>query len=126
MAAYTAAAPVAAPPPQPAPRPAPISESSLAPGMTREQILQSIGNPVREIQFDQRQWMIYPGFVAVLKDNKLESFEMSGVGATKVTVQSDPAGPEIYLHEQFIRSTPSILPLPPPKPTSPLHAPARP
>src|SRR5260221_7913482 len=78
ISTYPAAAPVAAPPPQSAPRPAPISQSSLAPGMTREQILQSMGNPVREIQFDQRQWMIYPGFVAVLKDNKLESFEMSG------------------------------------------------
>ncbi len=125
MAAYTAAAPVAAPPPQPAPRPAPISESSLAPGMTREQILQSIGNPVREIQFDQRQWMIYPGFVAVLKDNKLESFEMSGVGATKVTVQSDPAGAEIYLDEQFVGSTPSILAVAPGKHAFRLHAAGR-
>jgi len=125
ISAYPAAAPVAAPPPQPAPRPAPISQSSLAPGMTREQILQSMGNPVREIQFDQRQWMIYPGFVAVLKDNKLESFEMSGSGATKVTVQSDPAGAEIYLDEQFVGSTPSILTVAPGKHAFRLHAAGR-
>jgi len=121
MATYPAAAPVAAP----APRPAAISESSLAPGMTREQILQSMGNPVREIQFDQRQWMIYPGFVAVLKDNKLESFEMSESGATKVAVQSDPAGAEIYLDEQFVGSTPSILAVAPGKHAFRVHAAGR-
>lgn len=127
MATYPAAAPVAVATPQPAaaPRPAAISESSLAPGMTREQILQAMGNPVREIQFDQQQWMIYPGFVAVLKDNKLESFEMSGSGATKVTVQSEPAGAEIYLDEQFVGSTPSILAVAPGKHAFRLHAPGR-
>ena len=127
MATYPAAAPVAVATPQPAaaPRPVAISESSLAPGMTREQILQTMGNPVREIQFDQRQWLIYPGFVAVLKDNKLESFEMSGSGATKVTVQSDPAGAEIYLDEQFVGSTPSILAVAPGKHAFRLHAAGR-
>ena len=127
MATYPAATPVAAATPQPAAasRPAAISESSLAPGMTREQILQAMGNPVREIQFDQRQWMIYPGFVAVLKDNKLESFEMSGSGATKVTVQSDPTGAEIYLDEQFVGSTPSILAVAPGKHAFRLHAAGR-
>jgi len=127
MATYPAAAPVAVAAPQPAatPRPAPISESTLTPGMTREQILQAMGNPVREIQFDQRQWMIYPGFVAVLKDNKLESFEMSGSGATKVTVQSDPAGAEIYLDEQLVGSTPSILAVAPGKHAFRLHAAGR-
>jgi hypothetical protein len=127
MAAYPVAAPVAvpAPPHVAAPKPAPIIQSMLAPGMTREQILQSMGSPLREIQFDQRQWMIYPGFVAVLKDNKLESFEMSGSGATKVTVQSDPAGAEIYLDEQFVGSTPSILAVAPGKHAFRLHAAGR-
>lgn len=120
-----AAYPAAAPQPAAAPRPVAISESSLAPGMTREQILQAMGNPVREIQFDQRQWMIYSGFVAVLKDNKLESFEMSGSGATKVTVQSDPAGAEIYLDEQFVGSTPSILVVAPGKHAFRVHAAGR-
>ena len=127
MVTYPAAAPVGGTPPQAAAasRPAAISESTLTPGMTREQILQAMGNPVREIQFDQRQWMIYPGFVALLKDNKLESFEMSGSGATKVTVQSDPAGAEIYLDEQFVGSTPSILAVAPGKHAFRLHAAGR-
>jgi PEGA domain-containing protein len=126
MTTYPAATPAAGPVPLPtAPPRVAINESTLTPGMTRFQILQAMGNPVREIQFDQRQWMIYPGFVAVLKDNKLESFEMSGSGATKVTVQSDPAGAEIYLDEQFVGSTPSILSVAPGKHAFRLRAPGR-
>jgi hypothetical protein len=126
MTAYPAAAPVAAPPQSAAaPKPAAPSESALTPGMTREQILQAIGKPDREIQFDQRQWMIYPGFVAALKDNKLESFETSGAGATKVTIQSDPTGAEIYLDDQFVGSTPSILSVAPGKHAFRLHSAGR-
>jgi len=126
-ATYPAAAPVAIAVPQPAAasRPAPPSESALTPGMTREQILQAMGKPDREIQFEQRQWMVYPGFVATLKDNKLESFESSGAGATKVTVQSDPPGAEIYLDDQFVGSTPSILSIAPGKHAFRLHASGR-
>jgi PEGA domain len=124
---YRAAAPVTAPAPQPvvAPKPVAPSESALTPGMTREQILQAMGKPDREIQYDQRQWMIYPGFIAALKDNKLETFETSGTGATKITVQSDPPGAEIYLDEQFVGSTPSILSVAPGKHAFRLHAAGR-
>jgi outer membrane protein assembly factor BamE (lipoprotein component of BamABCDE complex) len=127
MSTYPAAAPVAVGAPQPAAvsRPAPSSESALTPGMTREQILEAMGKPDREIQFEQRRWMVYPGFVAALKDNKLESFETSGAGATKVTVQSDPAGAEIYLDEQFVGSTPSILSIAPGKHAFRMHAAGR-
>jgi len=115
--------------PAPAPAmttyPAAPSESTLTPGMTREQILQVMGNPEREIHFDQRQWMIYPGFVAALKDNKLETFETPGTGATKITVQSDPSGAEIYLDEQLVGSTPSILAVAPGKHAFRLHAAGR-
>jgi PEGA domain/SmpA / OmlA family len=115
--------------PAPAPAmttyPAAPSESTLTPGMTREQILQVMGNPEREIHFDQRQWMIYPGFVAALKDNKLETFETPGTGATKITVQSDPTGAEIYLDEQLVGSTPSILAVAPGKHAFRLHAAGR-
>jgi hypothetical protein len=120
MTTYPVAAPVAVAAPQPvaSPRPAAPSESTLAPGMSREQILQAMGTP-------QRQWMIYPGFVAALKDNKLETLETSGTGATKITVQSDPAGAEIYLDEQFVGSTPSILTVAPGKHAFRLHAAGR-
>jgi len=124
MTTYPAAAPVAVAAPRPvaSPRPSAPSESTLTPGMTREQILQVMGAPDREIHFDQWQWMVYPGFVAALKDNKLETFETPGTGATKVTVQSDPAGAEIYLDEQLVGSTPSILAVAPGKHAFRLHA----
>ncbi len=122
-----AAAPLAVAVPLPAvsPRPAPLSESSLTQGMTREQIVQIMGNPDRDIHFDQREWMIYSGFVATLKDNKLETFETSGTGSAKVAVQSDPAGAEIYLDEQLVGSTPSILVVAPGVHAFRLHAAGR-
>lgn len=127
MTASPAAAPVAMAAPQsvPASRPAAPRDSTLTPGMTREQILQVMGIPDREIHFDPREWMIYPGFVAVLKDNKLESFETSGTGGAKITVQSDPAGAEIYLDEQLVGLTPSILTVAPGKHAFRLHAAGR-
>ena len=127
MTASPAAAPVAVAAPQPvaAPRPAVPSDATLTPGMTREQIVQVMGTPEREIHFDQRQWMIYPGFVAALKDNKLETFETSGAGSAKVAVQSDPTGAEIYLDEQLVGSTPSILAVAPGNHAFRLHAAGR-
>ena len=126
MTASPAAAPVAAAPqPIVATRPAAPRDSTLAPGMTREEILQVMGIPERDIHFDPREWMIYPGFVAVLKDNKLESFETSGAGGAKVAVQSDPAGAEIYLDENLVGSTPSILVVAPGKHAFRVHAAGR-
>jgi hypothetical protein len=125
--AYPAAAPAASAAPQPVAvsRPAAPRDSNLTPGMTREQILQTMGTPDREIHFDPREWMVYPGFVAVLKDNKLESFESSAEGGAKVAVQSDPTGAEIYLDEQFVGSTPSVLVVAPGKHAFRLHAAGR-
>ena len=127
ITAFPATAPAAAAAPQTvaAPSLAAPRDSSLTPGMTREQILQALGTPVREIHFDQREWMIYPGFVAALKDNKLESFETSVTGGAKVAVQSDPAGAEIYLDEQLVGSTPSVLAVAPGKHAFRLHAAGR-
>jgi hypothetical protein len=127
VTAYPAAAPVAAAAPQPVvvSRPAAPRDSNLTPGMTREQILQAMGTPEREIHFDPREWMVYPGFVAVLKDNKLESFESSAEGGAKVAVQSDPTGAEIYLDEQLVGSTPSVLAVAPGKHAFRLHAAGR-
>jgi hypothetical protein len=84
-----------------------------------------MGTPDRDVHFDQREWMIYPGFVAALKDNKLETFETPGTGGAKVAVQSDPTGAEIYLDEQLVGSTPSILVVAPGKHAFRLHAAGR-
>jgi len=107
--------------PAPAAAPAP-QETPLTPGMTREQILRTLGAPSRELQFGPKLWMIYPGFVAVVSDGKLESVQTSGEGSARVVVQSDPAGAEIYLDDQFVGSTPSTLLLSPGKHAVRLHA----
>jgi len=126
------AAPVAAPVATPAVSAAPVSappaanvpprETSLAPGMSREQVLQTMGAPSREIQFGNKLWMLYPGLVAILGDSKLESVQMSGEGNARVNVQSDPAGAEIYLDEQMVGSAPSLLFVNPGKHTFRVHA----
>src|SRR5258708_24893914 len=72
IAASPAATPVASAAPQPiaATRPATPRDSTLAPGMTSERILQVMGTPERDIHFDPREWMIYPGFVAVTQEKQ--------------------------------------------------------
>jgi hypothetical protein len=115
-----AAAPVSAPVAPPVPR-----EIPLTPGMTRDQILQTLGPASREMQFGPKLWMMYPGFVAVLGDGKLESVQTSGEGSARVIVQSDPTGAEIYLDDQFVGSTPSTLLLSPGKHAFRLHASGR-
>ena len=100
----------------------PPRETSLAPGMSREQVLQTMGAPSREIQFGNKLWMMYPGMVAVLSDGKLESVQMSGEGNARVNVQSDPAGAEIYLDDQMVGSAPSLLFVNPGKHAFRVHA----
>lgn len=111
------AAAVTAPAAAPVPR-----ETPLTPGMTRDQILQALGAPSRELQFGSKLWMMYPGFVAVLSDGKLESVQTSGEGTARVNVQSDPSGAEIYLDDQFVGSTPSTLLLSPGRHAFRVHA----
>jgi len=119
-AAAPAAAPVSAPAAAPIPHDIP-----LTPGMTRDQVLQTLGAASRELQFGPKIWMIYPGFVAVLSDGKLESVQTSGEGSARVNVQSDPTGAEIYLDDQFVGSTPSTLLLSPGRHAFRLHAAGR-
>ena len=118
--AVAAPAPVSAPTASPMPR-----EIPLTPGMTREQILQTLGAANRELQFGPKLWMMYPGFVAVLSEGKLESVQTTGEGSARVNVQSDPIGAEIYLDDQFVGSTPSTLLLSPGKHAVRLHATGR-
>ena len=125
-AAPAASAGVAGPVPVSAPAAAPVPrETPLTPGMTRDQILQTLGPASRELQFGTKLWMMYPGFVAVLNDGKLESVQTTGEGSARVVVQSDPAGAEIYLDDQFVGSTPSNLLLSPGKHAVRLHAAGR-
>lgn len=100
-------------------------ETTLTPGMSRDQLVQLLGAADREITFGQQIWLIYPGIVAALKDGKLEAVETSGQGSARVNVQSDPSGVEIYLDDQLVGSTPSVILASPGKHTFRLHAQSR-
>ena len=77
--------------------------------MSREQIVQQLGPPLREVSFESRSWLTYPSFVVILKDGKLASLENPGASSARITVHSDPAGAEIYVDGKFCGSTPSTL-----------------
>ena len=100
-------------------------EMTLTPGMSRGQLVQLLGAADREITFGQQTWLVYPGIVAALKDGKLEAVETSGQGSARVTVGSDPSGAEIYLDDQLVGSTPSVILASPGKHTFRLHAQGR-
>jgi hypothetical protein len=100
-------------------------EMTLTPGMSREQLVQLLGAADREITFGQQTWLVYPGIVAALKDGRLEAVGTSGQGSARVNVQSDPSGVEIYLDDQLVGSTPSVILASPGKHTFRLHAQGR-
>jgi hypothetical protein len=112
-----AALPVSAPPSANASR-----EMILSPAMSRDQVLQLLGAPERQITFGQQQWLIYSGIVAALKDGKLDSIQTAGQASVRVNVQSDPSGAEIFLDDQLVGSTPSAIMVSPGKHIFRLHA----
>jgi hypothetical protein len=109
-------APVAAPvavavAPEPA-KPVVAVPANLAIGMSREQVLQSMGNPLREVTFENRTWMTYPVFVVVLKEGKVDSVETTSQSTGKLTIHSDPSGADIILDGQLVGSTTSTVVIP--------------
>jgi hypothetical protein len=99
--------------------PAPVSASipaktdTLTPGMTREQVLDVLGKPQREVNFQAQTWMHYAGMVVLLREGKLASVEEAGpVSTASVSLRSEPSGAEIYVDGQLTGSTPSRLELP--------------
>lgn len=108
VAAVPAAQPAAI---APAPPPAMSSPAvHLTPGMSREEIKAALGKPSREVVFESQAWLQYPGMMIVLKDEKL--FAVESISGASVTVQSEPAGAEIYLDNLLAGSTPSTLQIP--------------
>jgi hypothetical protein len=97
--------------PAPLQQPA-VPQETLARAMTRDQVIAAMGMPQREVSFEGRTWMSYPGMVVMLQDGKLVSVEQSGQPPAKIAIHSDPSGAEIYLDGQLIGSTPSIVDVP--------------
>lgn len=104
------AGPVSAPP---APRVVAAPPSDLKPGMEKEQVIATLGAPMKEASFGSKTWLTYPGMVVVLEQGKLTSVDQTAQPPAKVSVNSEPAGAEVYVDGSFVGSTPSVLPLPP-------------
>jgi hypothetical protein len=101
---YTAAA-TPAPPGPPA---------MLTPGMTREQVVAAMGAPQREVSFQGKTLLTYPGMVVVLEGGKLTSIDQSGQTSTnaRMAIQSDPVGADILVDGQLVGQTPSTFDMP--------------
>ncbi len=114
--------PVAAPATTPV-APAPVSAmpatattgttETLIAGMTREQVVAALGKPQREVTFQSKSWMHYPGMVVLLRDGKLASVEQEGPASTaSVAFSSEPSGADISIDGQLTGATPSTLQVP--------------
>lgn len=108
----TGAAPAMQAPPASMPA---IAPANLTPGMTRDQVVAAMGAPQHEVSFQGKALLSYPGMVVVLEGGKLTSIDQSGQTATnsKMAVQSDPVGADIYMDGQMVGQTPSTFDLPP-------------
>jgi hypothetical protein len=84
--------------------------------MTREEVVKAIGTPQREVSFQGKTLLTYPGMVVVLEGGKLTSIDQAGQptsGNAKVAIQSDPVGADIFMDGQMVGQTPSIFDVPP-------------
>lgn len=94
---------------QPAP---PATPAELETGMTRAQVVEALGPPLREVSFGTRTWLTYSGLVALLEDGTLSAVDRSGQPPAKLTISSEPDAADIYVDGSFVGSTPATLHLP--------------
>ena len=90
--------------------------ANLTPGMTREEVVKAIGTPQREVSFQGKTLLSYPGMIVVLEGGKLTSIDQAGQptsGNAKVAIQSDPVGADIFMDGQMVGQTPSTFDVPP-------------
>jgi PEGA domain len=105
-----------APIPVAAPGPAPVSASAtldLKPGMTHDEIVRALGQPLLDVTFNDRQWMTFPAMTITLEQGKLTSVDFNAQASTPVKVHSDPDGADVFVDGSFVSSTPAVLRLRP-------------
>lgn len=79
-------------------------------GMSRNQVVSKLGQPLREIVHGDRRWLEYPGMTIAFDANALTSITNGAPGTVKVT--SEPEGADIQVDGRFVGTTPSTLNLP--------------
>ena len=86
--------------------------AELMAGMTREQVVTALGDPLQEASFGEQRWMTYAGMTVTLQQGKLTSVERNAQALVPVKITSDPTGADVFLDGTFVSSTPAVLRLP--------------
>jgi hypothetical protein len=89
---------------------APVAKAvDLQPGMTREEIVNSLGAPLQEVEFGDRRWLTYPAVSVSLEQGKLTAVDRNAQALVPVKISSDPNGADVFLDGSFVGSTPAVL-----------------
>ncbi len=92
-------------------QPAPASVD-LKPGMTREEIVSTLGTPLQDTTFGDHRWLTYPGITITLEQGKLTSADRNAQALVPIKVSSDPDGADVFVDGNFVSSAPAVLRLP--------------
>jgi hypothetical protein len=108
----------------PAPAPAMVSSApppvaavptnkagDLKPGMTRDEVVSTLGAPIQEVEFGDRRWLTYPAVSVTLEQGKLIAVDRNAQALVPVKISSDPDGADVFLDGSFVSSTPAVLSL---------------
>ena len=99
----------AQPPPTLSTASSPSSSIELKTGMTRDEVVKSLGSPVQEVSFGDTHWLTYAGLTIALDHDKLASVERNAQALVPVKIVSDPDGADVFLNGSFVSSTPAVL-----------------
>lgn len=83
----------------------------LKPGMTRDQVVKTLGAPIQEVEFGDRHWLTYPAVSITLEQGKLTAVDRNAQALVPVKISSDPDGADVFLDGSFVSSTPAVLSL---------------
>lgn len=83
----------------------------LQPGMTRDEIVTTLGVPLQELAFGDHRWLTYPAVSITMEQGKLTAVDRNAQTLVPVKILSDPNGADVFLDGSFVSSTPAVLSL---------------
>ena len=83
----------------------------LKPGMTRDDIVNTLGAPLQEVAFGDHRWLTYPAVSITMEQGKLTAVDRNAQALVPVRILSDPNGADVFLDGSFVSSTPAVLSL---------------